>query len=1808
MEEGERRRRRSWGDGRESKQSTDWAAVATRGNLREIQQPIRSSYATNKIYSQSDTNLYLLTLHKPNLTYINLACLLPPLPPTMFSLRSRDDPQDPYMHRSSLTHLPDESHRMYAHSHGIPRSNQYNGSPSADDLAGHYGQRRYASGSPATRFQDHLDYSIPQGLPAMSAGMSRIDTQFTRRDAPLSSNQPLSASSVDLADSEAWSPTQPAKPRKPRREKPRIELAPDQPPTTQGKPRARVYVACLQCRTRKIRCDGAKPVCHNCGKRASGSTECNYDPLPKRRGPDKTPGARQRVARKANESGGRTRRRPSSDAQDYIPGNIGNQMQPFSFPSPSSSEQSPEEYVVSPHEARIDPPFLGAGVLEHAIPGPPILVPFDNSLNLLLASPLEAPVSHAFISDYEDSDDEHRRKNNSTLMTIIGQPTLDFSRKTWWDSLLSLYLSPTSKRLESFPSSQRSLATQSILSDLRFLFRCSSYWFSFLHIPTFFNNLYDPAKRELFQPSLILAALALGIFWQSSEIGMGQRGRERALKFREEAQSALEASLNAGWVDETLAQAAWILALFEISANPKHTSERSSSAMITLDSIIRSLSLTLVDLNEPSTSTFPPGKVPAVTDAPMHMGYGPQSHNYPYSSALPVSTDRGCSCNSLTLKEQSPEALEHTPLWAQTPAWNPTWTDAEIRKESIRRLCWSSIILAAGHSSYSSANHAHTINLFIADPSNHALLFSGEAMVHSPSVIHPPSPKDTIWALYDRACLLWHACIKMRNDTSVPVTDKGQFAIKAWLEADAIEEALNRHTCGIERAFIFYGRENLFDTRICITYEFRRFVPLVSANVNGLFHRHKAEEWLSHQAIVAQQFMSGLHTVTGNSSNNLSRRPNFVFWLMGQVSRGLTLWQCDNSMTIALDVCKSLLAPIDYLTALWPCPEQRYRTHICIDPPFLTSQTSPTECTLTRTAFPGATAITARPPRTTLLDTTVSAGTCQGAPATRFQDHLDYSIPQGLPAMSAGMSRIDTQFTRRDAPLSSNQSLSASSVDLADSEAWSPTQPAKSRKTRREKPRIELAPDQPPTTQGKPRARVYVACLQCRTRKIRCDGAKPVCHNCGKRASGSTECNYDPLPKRRGPDKTPGARQRAARKANESGGRTRRRTSSDAQDYIPDNSRNQMQSFSFPSPSSSEQSPEENVVLPHEARVDPSFLTTCACHGLVHCSSSPGAGVLEHAIPGPHISGPFDNTLNVLLASPLEAPVSHAFISDYEDSDDEPRRKNNSTLMTIIGQPTLDFSRKTWWDSLLSLYLSPTSKRLDSLSSSQRSLATQSISSDLRFLFRCSSYWFSLFHIPTFFNNLYDPAKRDLIQPSLILAALALGIFWQSSEIGMGQRGRERALKFREEAQSALEASLNAGWVDDTLAQAAWLLAMFEICANPNHTSERSSSAMITLDSIIRSLSLTLVDCNEPSTSIFSPGKVPAVTDAPMHMGYGPQSHNYPYSSALPVSTDRGCSCNSLTLREQWPEALEHTPLWAQTPAWNPTWTDAEIRKESIRRLCWSSIVLAAGHSSYSSANRAHTVNLFIADPSNYALLFSGEAMVHSPSVIHPPSPKDTIWALYDRAFLLWHACIKMRNDTSAPVTDKGQFAIKTWLEADAIEEALNRHTCGIERAFIFLGREYIFNTRMCITYEFQRFVPLVSANVNGLFHRHKAEEWLSHQATVAQQFMNGLHTVTGNSSNNLSRRPFFVFWFMGQVSRGLTLWQCDNSMTIALDVCKSLLGPIDYLTALWPCPEQRYRYNSLRERLHEACKFAGISLPPPLNLTLPSSTPDEFV
>ncbi|KAF9267309.1 hypothetical protein L218DRAFT_855595 [Marasmius fiardii PR-910] len=758
-----------------------------------------------------------------------------------------------------------------------------------------------------------------------------------------------------------------------------------------------------------------------------------------------------------------------------------------------------------------------------------------------------------------------------------------------------------------------------------------------------------------------------------------------------------------------------------------------------------------------------------------------------------------------------------------------------------------------------------------------------------------------------------------------------------------------------------------------------------------------------------------------------------------------------------------------------------------------------------------------------------------------------------------------------------------------DSDSFAPDPP---KRKSRQKPKIELAPDQPTTTQGKQRKRVYVACQQCRARKIRCDGAKPICHNCHHRANSNGECNYDPVPRRRGPDKTPGARQRMARESRENDStirrrRKRRETSSPTSPISPgDDTRS---SLFHPFPITTDTG--------HGGSMSPTssteYVQSPANYAPVGRMSHSLASPTQFYSPSPTGSQPkfpihYESHYSSMV--PIGETVTRAYIQSLDEDD-----RDSGDNEEVARGPSLSFTKKIWYDSLCSLYAAPHSKHTCQLSNTRRDRISQNINEDLRFLFRSSNYWFSFFHLPSFFGSFYDPVKRETLQPSLILAALAVSTFWQSSEIGRGHEGRRRALRFRDEAQSALEASFNSSWVDESLAQAAWLLALFEVCSHPEHSTSRSVSAIMMLDAIIRSLALTGVDRNDPQASVFRVGGVPSIALREQSALPRTSECGYPSMPNGSYFTASGCSCQSVTLGTHWPQSLEHVPLWAQTPAWNPNWSEAEIKKESCRRLCWSASSLAAGHVSYAVATSSSQPDLFIGDPANYALLFSGESFSRS------PSSKDSVWALYDRCFLLWNSCAKMRQNRDVTNAERADFAIKSWLEADHIEAALNRHTCGIEKAFLFQGREYLFNTRMCITYEFQRYVPLPTSEVNSLFHRKKAEEWLSHQTAVAQRIMNGLHTITGNSGNLLARRPFFTLWFMAQVSRALSLWQCDQTMAVALEVCKAFLPAIDYLSALWPCEEQRRRYDKMRARLEDACQAARVPPPPPPHLTPPN-------
>ncbi|KAL7279744.1 hypothetical protein ACG7TL_006151 [Trametes sanguinea] len=537
-----------------------------------------------------------------------------------------------------------------------------------------------------------------------------------------------------------------------------------------------------------------------------------------------------------------------------------------------------------------------------------------------------------------------------------------------------------------------------------------------------------------------------------------------------------------------------------------------------------------------------------------------------------------------------------------------------------------------------------------------------------------------------------------------------------------------------------------------------------------------------------------------------------------------------------------------------------------------------------------------------------------------------------------------------------------------------------------------------------------------------------------------------------------------------------------------------------------------------------------------HGANSTGGIYLQwhyENIPGGNFQDPVGSFDSSQAGSYQEHPQTLQALESGEEQD--PGRE-------LTPEPSVQFTRETWWDSLLMMYASEDigqELQVISLTADQRFMYTQRIFVDIRALLHTSVYWASFLHIPRFFETLIDSVRRSSIQPSLILAMLAMGTFVQSSNLRLGARGRKRALKLIEQAHAALQASLSSRWVDIGLAQAAWFLAYFEIQVHPEQSWERNRSSFVLLDSLIRLLSLTTLDADVPHArfTLFAMHKGPASSFPHVFPLATPGLPGHD-NAVLPVEV--ACSCAQYTLRKQWPGVLELAPLWDATAMWPSELSEGELRKEEGRRLVWSSVMLAAGHNSYTSARAdVEKAELYIKRYENYALLLPGESLSRSGT----PVSRNNIWSLYLRAMLLWHTGIRTKSDRMIPDHQKSQYAIDAWLETEAIEVALNQHVCDLESRMGHQAREFLFK--------------------NNSLLRQKTESWLRRQMAVTQYLWDCLHT---NPANELGTRSFLVYWFMGHVlRRALVIWENDPTMTLALDAAKLFVLPLEYLMQLWP-------------------------------------------
>jgi len=396
-------------------------------------------------------------------------------------------------------------------------------------------------------------------------------------------------------------------------------------------------------------------------------------------------------------------------------------------------------------------------------------------------------------------------------------------------------------------------------------------------------------------------------------------------------------------------------------------------------------------------------------------------------------------------------------------------------------------------------------------------------------------------------------------------------------------------------------------------------------------------------------------------------------------------------------------------------------------------------------------------------------------------------------------------------------------------------------------------------------------------------------------------------------------------------------------------------------------------------------------------------------------------------------------------------------------------------------------------------------------------------------------------------------------------------LRLRDVAQAHLQESLNLQWIDLGLAEAAMVLALFETSAHPQYHDANVEAALISLDKIIEALRLTTLDARDPDTLDHSTG-VPTV--------------------ANPRPPPKQCECTMSP-------ADGSTSTLSFQPVWDPSWTEAEVKSEETRRLCWSALILVANHTAARAAEQRQPVDLFLVDPSNFRLLFPGEYHQRR-EYVSPYTGKDTVWALYCRSMLLWNCTLRFW-DERLTTEERTRIACAAYVETRVVEDALDAHTCNLDTALIYMCREYISNTRLEVTY-LTRSILLdldMKSAKPAVWNRRLAEEWLFYQEQVAKRIKNPLSRITEPSAHVTLRRPFHVSWFANQVATCLALWEGDRGLLRALELAKSFLLPLEVLNSLWPSQEFHGRGKALRGQLSQACANAGIPLPPD------PSTPD---
>jgi hypothetical protein len=233
--------------------------------------------------------------------------------------------------------------------------------------------------------------------------------------------------------------------------------------------------------------------------------------------------------------------------------------------------------------------------------------------------------------------------------------------------------------------------------------------------------------------------------------------------------------------------------------------------------------------------------------------------------------------------------------------------------------------------------------------------------------------------------------------------------------------------------------------------------------------------------------------------------------------------------------------------------------------------------------------------------------------------------------------------------------------------------------------------------------------------------------------------------------------------------------------------------------------------------------------------------------------------------------------------------------------------------------------------------------------FDMNMQWFQFFNRSLFFTTLYHDVDRYEIQPALILSMLAITTLVKSAHQGPHAVGKQNAVTFADAARSMIQQSIVANKVDPTLAQAALVLMAFEFYPYPQHSYDRTVSAVHLFDGIAHMFQLLACDVSDDRVSIFIPGAVPVLTPPP--------------ETAHAVTTQEEAVRSSHEAEEQ--EEIAQLIKWSPRPQWPVYWSAAQTRQDEARRMCWTASSMIANFSLWAHTLGTAPLDLYMSNPAN---------------------------------------------------------------------------------------------------------------------------------------------------------------------------------------------------------------------------------------------------